>query len=249
MAEILYNGASVGAPEEIRSATRRGANRLWHFLLTNATAFDFAEYSRFSVHQAISEADINAVVDLRSRKYGSTLRDLEPEDLAPNTELFLVRAPDGRPLASIRFSFDLFGDGLLKADKLTDIPNTWRLRLDGKPARLSEGIRFCNAGRSKKEQLYAKLQLWVKVFWRSQDLGVDWLLALAREPLNGDYRRMYYQSPGSGPHWVVPADYPTPHELLALKVQDPTIPWIQPEHWLHRVSTERPNVQILCDAT
>lgn len=222
----------------IINALRR--ERLWHRVLTSSNTFNIDDMRRYTVRKAMTSLDVEILEQMRTRKYGAHLSKLEPEDLTPDTELFICFAPDDEPVGSVRFSFDLDGRPTLCLNRVTAIPDPWRYTVTGARTKLSEAMRLCNVGRSKKEQLLTKLALWTHVYWRSQDLEVDWSLAAARSPLNADYRNMGYRTPGE-PLWILPPDKPEPHEVLALCILDPKAPWSLKTHWMYRLFFERPN--------
>lgn len=208
-------------------------------MLTKQSAFDLDHFRSFSIRLVESSSDMKIVSELRESKYGPGSGILEDELNGDGVELYLALDPEGVPTGTIRFSYDLSESGSLITQTVTEIPEVWRFRADGTAARLGEALRLCNAGRSEKVQLATKLILWRQVFWRCQDLGVDWLVVLARFPLNTDYRMMGYVSPEQQPTWVTPGNSSKPHEMLALDLNDRSIPWRNPGHWIHTVLAER----------
>jgi hypothetical protein len=209
--------------------------RSWGRTLTSPTAFDSVELQKFSVRRATSDEDIATVRAHREKKYGSGVAPLAPDDLAAHSELLIAFAPDGVAVASTRFSVDLNNQNLLTIQRFTKVPESWARTSDGHPARLSEAMRTCNLGRTRKEQLHAKLALWRAIIWRCEDLRIDWQLILVRPPMNTDFRMFNCKPPNGVPFWVTPPDYALEHELLALDLHDYTSQWRQPSHWMYPV--------------
>jgi hypothetical protein len=209
--------------------------RLWGKLLTSEKAFDPLVMRSLRVERALTESAIQDAIALRQEKYREAASaQLEKEDTASNSELFVCYAPSGGPVGSIRASFLLQRGDCLKVEKITKIPDCWRLRADGVPSRLAEGMRLCVAGRTKQEQLCVKLALWRAVYLRCLELNVDWLLTVARPPLNSDYQLVSYERHQPEPHWAYPPDNPIAHELMALNVRSEAIACRKPGHWINR---------------
>ncbi len=208
--------------------------RLWARLLSNGGVFDPLLMQGLRVERALTPKEQQTVVSLRVQKYREkAVAELEPEDLAANSELYVCYSASGDPLGAIRIRFALDAGQALTLDQVTEVPDCWRLRADGTKARLGEAMRLCVAGRSKQEQLCTKLALWRIAFIRSRELKVDWLLSVARPPLNSDYQLVSYESVQPEPHWVYPPDHPVAHELMALNVQSEVIACRRPGHWLN----------------
>lgn len=228
------NPASSAVDIELPSpGVRERIRRAWHRVLTSGIGFDIAYAERYTVRRAISSQDRDSVLALRRSGYGPQETFDAKFDDGPNARVWICHAPDGRPVGTMRFVVDLDGSRALGVDQVMKCPSEWAVRADGSPARRSEARKLCVAGRTRAEQLAAKLSLWRSFFWASQDLDIDWMLVLARAPINEDYRGLRFQPPkGDAPLWVTPPG-DVPHEALALGVCDPLIPWRQPGHWLY----------------
>jgi hypothetical protein len=222
-------GPLSGEPREGRIA------RLWGRLLTNESAFDSSIMQSLRVHLVQTPGMLQDAVALRERKYREKLSaKVEPEDTASSSEVYVCYGADGRPLGSIRASFDLTASKTLKLQQITTVPECWSLQSNGAPARLAEAMRLCVNGRSRQEQLCVKLALWREVYLRCVHFDVDWLLTVARPPLNNDYLLISYERHAPEPHWIFPPDNPVAHELLALDIRSEQVSCRQPGHWIHR---------------
>lgn len=240
--DLVHDGPGLPLVDTDRQGSLAGSatrlTKLWDRLMS-PKGFSLDQFRSFDVSTVRTDDQSRIVEALRKRKY-STNVGLEDADFLPHTEVFLCHAADGTPVASLRFAYQLAGVGDLTSEKLFKIPQRWIYRSDGSLANLSEGIRFCNAGRNTREQVYAKMKLWATVYWRCLDLGIDWNIALARHPINLDYRRMGYTGPSPGGLWVTPQDYPVAHEVIALDIKKPDAPWKQEGHWLYAPANARP---------
>ncbi len=215
--------------------------RRWGKVLTNENSFDAQLMKSLVVSTALTSNDFQEVLALRRQKYKDKASSaLEPADTAEHSQLLMCRSPNGNLLGSVRASFDLGGQENLMVQGVTTIPARWRLRADGTPARLTEAMRLCVAGRSKQEQLCVKLSLWRAVYESSVERDTDWILAVARPPLNSDYALISYERHQPEPHWLYPPDHAVAHELLAFNMRSEMVARRQPGHWINRIILGNP---------
>jgi hypothetical protein len=238
--EVFMEAIQILPPDEVtvdsRQARRQGRlARLWGRLLTSEQAFDPRLMSSLRVARADTPEAFRQAIALRELKYrGHAAVQEEPEDLAQWSDLYVCYGADRQPLGSVRFSVDLTGTQCLKAQQVTAVPDLWRLKPNGQLARLGEAMRLCVAGRNRKEQLCVKLALWRQVYLRAVELEVDWLLCVARPPLNNDYQLVSYERHQPEPYWIYPPDNPVAHEVMALNVLSEQVSCRQPGHWINR---------------
>jgi hypothetical protein len=233
--ESALSGALAEGSEDLERRKTGRMARLWGRLLTSESAFDPALMQSLNVLRAQTTATFDDAIALRKIKYREqSSAQIEPEDTASSSDIYVCYGTDNRALGSIRASFDLAAQGTLKLHSVTTVPERWSFRADGSPTRLAEGMRLCVLGRTRQEQLCVKLALWRAVYLRCVELEVDWLLSVARPPLNNDYLLISYERHAPEPHWIYPPDNPVAHELLALNIRSEQVSCRQPGHWINR---------------
>jgi N-acyl-L-homoserine lactone synthetase len=177
----------------------------------------------FRIRLADSDADLRQAVAVRTQAYGrhvpgmeTVLKDPEPDDFRDDAILLIAESKeDGQVLGSIRLITN--SQQPLHLEHEVDIPRQFHDRKLLEAWRLT--VRNCEQGRMVASALYKSLY---EVSFHS---GIDYVLVVARHPVDRIYKAMQFKDALDGQKLSLSNTLNLPHGLYYLPVREADSLW------------------------
>lgn len=177
----------------------------------------------FRIRMAETEADLRQAVAVRTQAYGrhvpgmeEVLKEPEPDDFRDDAVILIAESKtDGQVLGSIRLITN--AQHALHLEHEVELPHLFHGRKLLEAWRLT--VRNCEQGRMVASALYKAL------YEVSYFSGIDYVLVVARHPVDRLYKAMQFKDAMDGRKLALSNTLNLPHGLYYLPVRDADALW------------------------